>query len=79
MRTAIDAIADDWYRAIAPMASVLLDAPVRQRVNDLTERIIALVLTKPPDLDAAHCIGVALARSLYCCPLSIHLFDDTVI
>jgi hypothetical protein len=59
-------IADGWCRANAPMASVLLDAPVRQRVNDLTERIIPLVLTKPLDLDATHCMDVALARSLEC-------------
>ena len=61
-----DVIADDWYRAIAPMACVPLDvAQVRQRVNDLTEQILALVRTDPPDLDAARSIGVALARPHY--------------
>ena len=64
-------IADDWYGAIAPMAFVPLDVQVRQRVNDLTEQIITLVLTDPPDLDAARCIGVALARLHYIRPESL--------
>ena len=39
-----DVIADDWYRAIAPTACAPLDvAQVRQRVSDLTEKIITLL------------------------------------
>lgn len=67
-----DVTADDWYQAIAPTASVPLDATqVRRRVNDLTERIITLLLGDPLDRDAARRIGVALARLHYIQPESL--------
>jgi len=67
-----EVIADDWYRAIAPTAFVPLDvAQVRQRVNDLTEQVITLVLTDPLDCDAARSIGVALVRLHYIQPESL--------
>jgi PAS domain S-box-containing protein len=67
-----DVIADHWYQAIAPTSFAPLSAPqVRQRLADLTEQIIILVLTDPLDCEAARNIGVALARLHFVQPESL--------
>ena len=67
-----DAIADHWYRAVAstsfaPLGSV----QVRQRLNDLTEQVIALLLAERFDRDAARSIGAALASFHYLEPQAL--------
>jgi two-component system sporulation sensor kinase A len=58
-----DAIADRWHQAIARTDSVALDPPdLRQRLVELTDRVLGLLLAEPFDHVEAHAIGAALAR-----------------
>lgn len=60
------AIADDWYKAISRTSFAPLKAvEVRQRLVELTEDFIALLLTEPLDRGQAEAIGASLARFHY--------------
>jgi hypothetical protein len=53
LRNRRDAIADHWYRAVASTSFAPLGlGQVRQRLNDLTEQVIALLLAEHFDRDA---------------------------
>ncbi len=72
LRNRRDAIADHWYHAVAPTGFVPLEAEqVRQRLNDLTEQVIALLLAEHFDRDAARSIGAALASLHYLEPRAL--------
>jgi PAS domain S-box-containing protein len=58
-----DAIADRWYQVIARVSYVSLQAEeVRQRIVELTEQAIVLLITEPFEHSKAQAIGAALAR-----------------
>jgi PAS domain S-box-containing protein len=60
------AIADDWYKAISRTSFAPLKAvEVRQRLVELTEDLIALLLTEPLDRGQVEGIGASLARFHY--------------
>jgi PAS domain S-box-containing protein len=60
------AIADDWYKAISRTSFAPLKAvEVRQRLVELTEDSIALLLTEPLNRGQAEGIGASLARLHY--------------
>jgi len=64
-----DVIADHWSKAIARTSFVPLDAArVRLRLVELTEQVIAVLLTEPLKDDEARAIGVSLARLHYVQP-----------
>jgi PAS domain S-box-containing protein len=72
LHTRRDTIADHWYRAVASTSFAPLRAEqVRQRLNDLTEQVIALLLAEPLDRDAARSIGAALASLHYLEPQAL--------
>jgi len=57
-----DVIADGWYTAIAGTGFAPRNAvKVRQRLAELTEQVIALLLTEPFDHGRAQAIGASLA------------------
>ena len=67
-----DAIADRWHRAVATTSFAPFKSDlVRQRLTDLTEQIIALLLAEPLDRDAARSIGAALASLHYLEPQAL--------
>jgi PAS domain S-box-containing protein len=58
-----DAIADRWHQAIVgTISSPLNPTEVRQRLVELTDRVVGLLLAEPFDHTEAHAIGAALAR-----------------
>jgi two-component system sporulation sensor kinase A len=58
-----DAIADRWHQAIAGTSPPPLNATeVRQRLVELTDRVVALLLAEPFEHTEAWAIGAALAR-----------------
>ena len=60
------AIADHWYQAIARTNHVPHSAAeVRQRLVELTEETVALLLTEPFEHDRAEAIGALLAGLRY--------------
>jgi len=64
-----DAIADSWYQAIARVSHVPLESTeVRQRLADLTARVIALLTTEPLKRSVAQAIGVSLAQLTHAQP-----------
>ena len=57
-----DAIADRWHQAIAGINSAPLNpTEVRQRLAELTDRVVGLLLAEPFDHTEARAIGAALA------------------
>jgi signal transduction histidine kinase len=61
-----DAIADSWSKAIAQTSHIPHSASeVRQRLVELTEQAIALLLTEPFDHVGAQAIGASLVRLHY--------------
>jgi PAS domain S-box-containing protein len=64
-----DAIADSWYQAIKRTSFVSLSATeVRQRLVELTEQAVTLLLTEPLERRRAEAIGASLARLRYVQP-----------
>jgi len=58
-----DAIAGRWHQAVEGTDCAPLDATeVRQRLVELTDRVVGLLLAEPFDHTEAHAIGAALAR-----------------
>ena len=58
-----DAIADRWHQAIAGINSAPLNpTEVHQRLAELTDRVVGLLLAEPFDRTEARAIGAALAR-----------------
>ena len=63
------AIADQWYRAVAPISFTPLESgQVRQRLDDLTQQVITLLLAERFDRDTARSMGVALAHLCHAQP-----------
>jgi PAS domain S-box-containing protein len=63
------AIADDWYKAIARASFASLStAEVRQSLVQLTEQAIALLFTQPFEPSRAEAIGASLASFHYLQP-----------
>jgi len=66
LRSRCDAIAEQWYQAIATTSYVSLTAAeVRQRLLGLTEQLVALLCSEPFERDKAQAIGASLARLHY--------------
>jgi len=74
-----DAIADSWYQAIARASDVPLKATeVRQRLVELTEQAIALLVTDQFEHNKAQAIGVALAHLHYVQPEALGRMQEVL-
>jgi PAS domain S-box-containing protein len=61
-----DEIADDWYKAVAQVSYIPLEASkVRRRLVELVEQASAVLVADSFESSQAHAIGVALAQ-LHC-------------
>lgn len=64
-----DAIADVWYRALAPTGfAASSPASVRRRLASLVDRVIALLLDESFDRNAGEAIGTAIVELRYMHP-----------
>ncbi len=64
-----EAIADSWYQAVARTSYVPLEAAkVRQRLAELTEEVITLLLAEPFERGRAEAISASLVRLYYAQP-----------
>ena len=73
------AIADHWYQAIVRTSFASLKAAeVRQRLVELTEETVALLLTEPFEHDRAEAIGALLAGFHYTEPEALGRIQEVL-